>query len=180
MSTFDTLLERLKQIENIESSHVISKELHFFVEDISTTGTCALKTASSDSEKCFIVKNPNGKKICLLPIDGKDGIIKFEGSYCDAVLFSESHFSFLEMKLNAISSEERAVRKNRNKAVKQLENTIAFFDKKLERDYQTLTLEAFVATPKIYPRADTAWTNLSVEFLEKNGIPLFESSEKEY
>ncbi len=120
----------------------------------------------------------NVKKIVFIPVDGKEGLLSFSDSYCDAILFDEIDFCFVEFKLNATSVEERAVRKNRKKAITQLSNTIDLFDEKLNRNYEGLNLEAYVCTPLIYPRNDASWKTLSVEFLEKYGISIFETNQK--
>lgn len=73
-----------------------------------------------------------------------------------------------------------AVNKNRKKAIKQLSNTVETFDDKLDMDYTGLDLDAIVSTPETYPRHDTAWVNFEVEFLEKYGVPLSETTEKEF
>lgn len=129
-----------------------------------------------DDKKLFNIYN--AKKVVFIPVDGKEGLLSFSDSYCDAILFDEIDFCFVEFKLNATSAEERAVRKNRKKAINQLSNTIELFDQKLDRNYEGLHLEAYVCTPLIYPRNDASWKDLSVEFLEKYNVPIFEANEK--
>jgi len=46
------------------------------------------------------------------------------------------------------------------------------------QNYQGLSLEAYVCTPETYPRNDASWKELSINFLEEYGIPLFEMNEK--
>jgi hypothetical protein len=128
-----------------------------------------------DDTKLFQINN--AKQVVFTPVDGKEGLLGFD-SYCDAILFDETDFCFLEFKLNATSAEERAVRKNRKKAINQLSNTIELFDEKLDRNYEDLHLEAYVCTPLIYPRNDASWKDLAVEFLEKYSISIFETNEK--
>jgi hypothetical protein len=132
--------------------------------------------ADFDKNKAFEVEN--SKLVGFIPIDGKYGLLKFDDSYCDCIIFDENDFCFLEFKLNATSLEVRAVRKNRKKAVKQLGNTIQLFDEKMSNDYEGLKLEAYVGTPETYPRENTAWESLKVEFLETYGIELFEGTKK--
>jgi hypothetical protein len=129
-----------------------------------------------DENKIFVVKN--SKLIGFIPIDGKKGLLGFGDSYCDFLFFDENDFCFVEFKLNSLSTEPRAVRKNRKKAVNQLSNTIDFFDNQLNKYYEDLNLEAYVCTPETYPRNDTAWTAIEVAFLERYGIPLFEKRDK--
>lgn len=129
-----------------------------------------------DETKLFYILN--AKFIIFIPIDGKNGLLGYGESHCDCVLFDENDFCFIEFKLNAISIEGRAIRKNRNKAINQLSNTIDLFDKKLERNYESLNLEAYVCSPQSYHRDDASWKSISVAFLEKYGISLFETNEK--
>lgn len=74
----------------------------------------------------------------------------------------------------------RKVNKNRVDAIGQLKNTINLFDEKLERNYAGLNLEAYVCTPEFYkyPAFNSSWQELAEEFLEENGIPLFERNDK--
>lgn len=150
----------------------------FYIVD---NGTSEIHSECEDENKCFAIKNQNNKEICFIPIDGNNGLLNHRGtSCCDAVVFNEQYFCFLEFKFNATSVEIRAIRKNRKKAIEQLSKTIDFFDDQLDKDYLDLKLEAFISTPKTYPRQDTAWVNIEVEFLEEYGIPLFETNEKEF
>ena len=137
----------------------------------------AYKTVNGfDETKLFHIINV--KFIIFIPIDGKNGLLGYGDSHCDCVLFDENDFCFIEFKLNAISIEERAIRKNRSKAIYQLSKTIDLFDTKLEKNYQGLNLEAYVCSPQSYPRDDASWKSISVAFLEKYGISLFETNEK--
>lgn len=117
--------------------------------------------------------------ICFIPIDGKNGVLGGR-SNCDFIFFNKKDFCFVELKLNATVVEERPIRKNRKKAIDQLKHTINFFDEELNKNYLNLNLEAYVATPSIYPRENTAWQSLKVEFLEQTGIILYETDIKTY
>lgn len=129
-----------------------------------------------DDNKLFKVSN--SKSMIFIPIDGKKGILGYGKSQCDCIIFDENDFCFIEFKLNATSVEERAIRKNRKTALKQLSNTIILFDDKLKNNYEQLTLEAYVCTPLSYPRDDASWKSLAVEFLENNRVPVYETAEK--
>ncbi len=112
----------------------------------------------------------------FIPIDGKKGLLGFGDSHCDFVFFDGNDFCFVEFKLNATSLKK--VDENRNKAIKQLSNTIDLFDDKLAKNYEGLNLEAYVCTPEFYPRFNSSWAGFAEEFLEKYGIPLFEINDK--
>jgi len=133
------------------------------------------ETIPFDKTKVFAIYNST--EICFVPIDGK-GLLKT--SHCDFVFFNEKNFCFVELKLNATSIDERTIENNRKKAVKQLKNTIAYFDGKLSRNYFGLNLEAYIATPDIYPQENTAFQSIKVKFIEETGINLFESRIKKY
>ena len=129
-----------------------------------------------DHSKLFTIKNV--RRLALIRIDGRKGIIGFGTSQCDFVFFDENDFSFVEFKLNATSSQPSAISKNREKAVSQLLNTINEFDTKLSKNYHGLNLEAYVCSPDFYPRLNASWQALAEDFLEQHGIPLFEQSGK--
>lgn len=172
------MLVHLNKIDNkAEIIGKVYKDKLFYITDINGESSISLSCDCSDNT--FTIKNNNSKNIGFVPIDGKGGLLGFGVSYCDAIIFNDSLFVFLEFKLNATSLTSRAVRKNRKKAVSQLSNTIDLFDNKLDKDYKGLKLEAYVSTPITYPRADTGWQSFEVEFLEKYGIPLYEDISKE-
>ncbi len=127
-----------------------------------------------DDTKLFRIYN--AKQVVFVPIDGKHGLLGFSDSYCDVIIFDESHFCFIEFKLNATSIKKSTQR--RAEAIGQLSNTIDFFDNKLAKNYEGLALEAYVGTPLIYPRNDATWKKLAVGFLENYRMPLYETNEK--
>ena len=57
-------------------------------------------------------------------IDPNEGLLGFGDSHCDFIVFNDTDFCFVELKLNAISLNK--VNQNRNKGVKQLSNTIDY------------------------------------------------------
>ncbi len=133
-----------------------------------------------DEEKLFKIKN--AKSIGFIPIDGKQGLLRLlkldEESHCDFVFFDQNDFCFVELKLNATSLKEKSISDNRQKAISQLKNTITLFDNKLSKNYEGLSLEAYVCTPDTYPKVNASWRELAQEFLEEMGILLFEKNEK--
>jgi len=180
MKPVEKLLEKLKVIEKVERYYLTSSIKQLYIKDNQKTGTSTLSETCENIKLCFSISNTSGKSVHFIPIDGKEGILGFGISNCDAVFFSEKQFSFLELKLNATSLADTAVLKNRRKSVGQLESTIQFFDEKLEKNYEGLSIEAIIATPSFYPRLDSSWQDISTEFLEKNRIELFETTKKVY
>lgn len=177
MSNLIQLLNNLGNVKNDISNFIKIETKDFYIIDIDGQSQISDTTVV---DACFSVINEYSDDIYFIPIDGKNGLFGFGNSNCDAIIFNKEYFCFLEFKLNATSTKERAIRKNRKKAISQLSKTINYFDEKLEKDYCGLYLEAFVSTPTTYPRKDTAWMDLEVQFLEEYGIPLFETNEKEF
>ena len=133
------------------------------------------ETIPFEGNKVFAIYNST--EIYFIPIDGR-GLLKT--AHCDFVFFNEQDFCFVEMKLNATSTDERTIEDNRKKAAKQLKHTITYFDEQLSNNYFGLTIKAFVATPDTYPQEDTSFQSIKVNFLEETGIDLYESREKRY
>ena len=183
-NNFDNLKDVLEVELRKDFSIIDHKGQSFIVLSINIEdGTFTIKvngkhTVASDfyDTKLFNIKD--AKTVAFIPIDGKKGLLGFGDSYCDFVIFDGNDFCFVEFKLNATILEERAIRKNRKKAINQLKNTIALFDSKLNRNYNDLSLEAYVCTPETYPRGDKGWTDLAIAFFDEVAIPLFEQNEK--
>jgi rRNA maturation protein Rpf1 len=135
-----------------------------------------IKIGNTNEDNLFRVESK--EKIVFIPIDGKKGLLQDGNSKCDFIIFDDTTICFVEIKLNATSEAERAIRKRRREALDQIIDTIYIFDKKLNEDYKGLKLEGYVCTPKIYPRKNAAWDSLAVEFLEEYGIPVFETNIK--
>lgn len=186
---FDALKTRINaDFEGIENYLQMELSESFSIIDYKNEGSFILKNneiffkneaieiTDYDSSKGFFIKN--NKKTVFIPIDGKKGFLGFGDSHCDFILFDENDFCFIEMKLNAESEGERAINKNRKKAISQLTYTITFFDEKLMKNYEGLTREAYISTPPFYPRKNASWEQMAVEFMEIYGIQLFESTEK--
>ena len=177
MNPAQKLLEKLKAIDRVEEFYETSTKNKFYIIDVDETAI--LTDTCADINGCFSIINPSLKTIYFIPVDGK-GIIGKTMPCCEAVIFNDMHFSFLELKLNATSQTRRAIYRNRIEAVSQLENTIKFFDEKLDSSYEGILLEAIIATPKFYPRLNSSWIDIADEFLEKNRITLIEVIEKTY
>ncbi len=180
MSEFDSMQEVLAaSIEKLSDYLQIEKRPTFIIIDDDTDGPLIVQDTTDenyDYSKCFTVSNV--QKIGFIPIDGKNGLNKFGVDRCECVFFDNANFCFVEFKLNATSLKDRAVAKNRRDAIKQLEATINFFDKKTNRNYANLILEAYICTPPEYPQNNARLKELAAIFLEKNGIGLFEQNYK--
>ncbi|MTJ54744.1 hypothetical protein FJR38_19780 [Anabaena sp. UHCC 0253] len=146
------------------------------LDDEFTIRLNGVDTVRSGFEPTKLFNISNAKIVGFIPIDGKKGLLGFGDSHCDFIFFDETDFCFVEFKLNATSP--RKVNKNRVDAIGQLKNTIGLFDKKLAKNYAGLNLEAYVCTPEFYPRFNASWQELAQDFLEENGILLFERNDK--
>jgi hypothetical protein len=180
MNRLDKLKKKLdEQIPGISNYLQLKLADEIWIaEDEKTKTACIIKEKSTtDLTKVFAIIHSS--EIAFIPVDGKNGLCG-DVSNCDFVFFNELNFCFVELKLNASSPEERAIRKNREKAVEQLKQTIHYFNSKLNGNYLSLDLEAYISTPDIYPRRNTAWQLIKMKFLEETGINLFESRKKEY
>jgi hypothetical protein len=188
LNSFDKLNDVLEIELRDEFSIIDHKGQAFIIGNINPenntftiwqNGKCITENDFDDT-KVFNIKN--AKVVGFIPIDGKSGLVRIlkvdEESHCDFVLFDENDFCFVELKLNATSLGERAIRENRQKAIKQLKNTIALFDQKLDKNYGNLELEAYVCTPETYPKANASWQELALDFLEEVGVRIFEQNEK--
>jgi len=205
MSQFNAIQKHLfDTIPKISKFLQIELRAEFSVIDYSKLGTSCIVPIQSDNtytirqneieivaEDFFdptkLFKVSQAKTMGFIPIDGKKGLLGFGTSHCDFVLFDEHDFCFVELKLNAEEISEdnkdelraiRKIRKNREKAKDQLSNTIDWFDNQLAKNYEGLTLEAYVCTPQSYPRQNAAWEALATAFLEKYGFHLFEENSK--
>jgi hypothetical protein len=177
MNKFELLEQRLNQaFENFSKVFKTELNKNFYIAENEKTSTAYI-ILKNELDKVFTVEN-NSLKAGFIPIDGKFGLLSCGKSHCDFILFNENDFCFIELKLNASSSEERAVRKNRKKAVDQLSSTIDLFDEKLNSNYEDLNLEAYICTPQIYPRSNTAWQEIQIKFLESKRIELYEQNKK--
>jgi len=178
MNPAEKLLEKLKFINKVEECLEPSSENQLYIKDIS--GTAILTNACIEQIYCFSIINKMSNDIYFIPIDG-EGIIGNTTKCCDAVIFDDIYFTFIELKLNAKGKSRRRIYQIRTKAVEQITNTINFFNDKLNKNYEGLSLEAIIATPETFPRADVRWAKIAVKFAdENNGIPLIETTKKIY
>ena len=189
LNSFDRLNEILEielrdefpiiDIEDKRSFIVVDKNLDDNTFIICRNGINTTQT-SFDSTKVFNIKN--AQTVGFIPIDGTDAclmqLLATGEKRCDFVFFDEYNFCFVELKLNATSERKRRVRTIRINAIEQLKTTITLFDLKLSGNYEGLVPEAYVCTPKIYPRENASWQNLAEKFLEEVGIKIFEKDQK--
>lgn len=175
----------------------IDEEQSYIIKEQISNGQCELVANEKlevvyDEDKTFKVTNANGFK--FIPIDGKEGLMaaletgkerlrEENKSRCDCVMFDEKNFCFLEFKFNVKIPEigkpkKRAIKNNFQKAVNQIKSTIDKFDDLLDKNYQGLKLEAYVVTPKRYPKSSAYTRSIDKKFVEEYKVLLFDVNEK--
>jgi hypothetical protein len=162
-----------------------------YLEDNETSGKTVFinngVTEEHLANKCFKIDNLSSKEILLWAIDG--GFIgagrplsEIYPKKCDCAFGFDNFIGFVEFKVNATSSNERTILRNREKACEQIGQTIYFIRDALGLvDFLKIegyTFEAYICTPPTYPNKSTALDSLAIEFLETHKIGLFEVSEK--
>jgi len=177
--TLSTFLNTLSKTEILVAEYEKNNTAYILTNIDIINKTCLIEGITIPLDETNVFYIYNSPIVDFIPVDGKRGLLG-GSSNCDFVFYNEHHFCLVELKLNASSLEERAIRKNRVKAVSQLTNTINHFDSVLSKNYSELNIEAYVSTPDIYPRENTAFQSIKVNFLENTGIELFEGREKRY
>lgn len=131
----------------------------------------------------FHIKNYSKSLISLIAVDGclyKSN----DGERCDGVIFGLNDICFFELKFNITSDRGQRKRENFKKAISQLESTINYFKTcfvSTNKNLLEFNLEAFVCMQDTsYPRDKASRNQKKVEFLERNGIPLFDENIKEF
>ncbi len=183
------------QIENREAFEIMELDddkQSYLIKNKVSDDWCELvskeKLEVYNADKAFKVSNANC--FTFIPIDGDKGLMtsieteRIRGgktSRCDCVLFDERTFCFLEfkMKVKVDEPQKRAIKENFKNAVEQLKSTINKFNELLNQNYPELELEAYVATPPIYPKNSAFTRSIDREFLlNYPDVKLFETNEK--
>jgi hypothetical protein len=196
MQEFISNLKRIlpDRKQSLQNCIAIENRSELFIEDSDTVGKSIFVNDELTEEyklnSCFKLDNPNSVEILLWAIDGcfvgkGKKLSKTYPKKCDCVLGYKNFIGFIEFKLNADPLALPAtIRKNREKAIEQIEHTIYFLKETLNLtdtffEIDGYTIEAYLCTPPMYPNKNTSITDLALEFLETHGVPLFEKSEKE-
>jgi hypothetical protein len=125
-NSFDNLNDAL-EVELRENFSIIDHQGQSFIvlnsnleNQTFTIRVNGIDTVESDFDDTKVFKIVDAKTVAFIPIDGRNGLLGFGDSCCDFVFFDDNDFCFVEFKLNATSLEERAIRKNRKKAIDQV------------------------------------------------------------
>ena len=130
----------------------------------------------SDQLQGFLISNPQGKEIHLLAVD-HCLFGPADPSRCDCIVFDDKFFCFVELKVGVGLRKSAA---NLNEARDQLGATIRYFRGNAHSiDTYGFVLEAYVVMRSdVYPKHSNRWLQVSVAFLEKYGVRVFERNEK--
>lgn len=123
----------------------------------------------------FTVQNPNLNEISILLIDGCMFSSNDE-TRCDFAVFDKKVFCFVELKMPESS---RGVHANRNKAKKQLINTIKLLKSKVK--FSTKRIEAYLCLGDTPPRpAQTAQLLDEIVTFADIGATLYHGNSKKF
>jgi len=139
---------------------------------------------ADETEKGFKVINVKQKTIYHLPTDHcfLEHLATYQGKRSDCIIFDDTHFCFVELKLDVTSHRKAA--DEAGEARDQLGAVIEYFKKSFQtasKDFLGYNLEAFVVMQqKIYPRHRARLVPLQKRFKDMYGVELFEKSEKAF
>jgi len=140
----------------------------------------------TDVPVCFKIHNPKCKLIHFIAVDACFITDSYTGKYNDCIVFDDTDFCFIELKLNVISTYKRTMRKRIPGAVEQLGAMIDYFNAGFQgasKDFMSLgfNYEAYIVLPtRSYPQNTASKTNRKVKFAKKYKIKLFEDNQKTF
>ncbi|NOX46283.1 MAG: hypothetical protein GXO89_04820 [Chlorobi bacterium] len=153
-----------------------SKDQFFVVEN--EDNVSIIRDFALEDEPCLKIKNKN-LQIGFLAFDKcyVEKIKQYSGLRCDCLLFSNNYLVFVELKLDVTSRRKTA--DNLKEGRKQLSNTISYFHRYFNVDFQSFSNNAIVVLPKqFYPRNQARLAILKKRFLIDNfGVEYFEDVE---
>ncbi len=137
--------------------------------------------------RCFVVGNPSGLIVVLLPLDNKivTGVHITRGGICDCLILTEKELSFVEFKTNVTSTNNNTLTQRADDAIGQLWNTYENIVKPrcckaLNNHDLSISVDFHVVFDK-----DLNVTGVSAElmdkqtdFIEDKKLPLFFDNEK--
>lgn len=159
----------------------VTSTVHFFLldqEDESNTGVSFFENLPpfADRDKYLEVSNPG----C-----NETGIWKYGGCFissetqCDVILLNPEKIAFVELKLNAKSVKPTLVLKHRKKGISQLSESITRLQNEFDQaspKWPFASMEAYLCTPKAYPKASSGYHELCRDFYDKFGVEIIETS----
>lgn len=161
-----------------QNEHIVDLEDN----KVSVFVTPTIGQVEDSAKKFFEVHNPINKDFSLLQID--HGVINTSKTKkCDCAVIDDLDCAFVEFKTNAVSVNTDTIKRNYNKALRQLSITIDIFRSGLisiGKDLDKLrNMEAYVCFKKGYPRRTASEGTYRVKFAETNRCALYFDSKKE-
>lgn len=158
-----------------KSEHIVDST----AQSISGFVTPTFGAEEDADEKYFELLNPMPVDFSLLQVDhglipdGATGVKK-----CDCVVASEKELALIEFKANALSDNNKTIKKNYKKALTQLRLTYGYFKTCLATHGMSLIsirdVEAYVCFKRGYPRLTSSEILYRTTFAaETDGVPLY-------
>ena len=143
---------------------------------VDDNAACVSRFAGADeTADCFFADNHAGRLVHLLAIDHKL-LSNIPGGVADCAVLHEDRFCIVEFKLNAEGNSVEAVNYTYDKAVSQIENTLAIFERKIREagvDFYTATeVVCNVVVAEKFPRASATEQHLLVQFADAHQLDL--------
>ncbi len=160
-----------------------------FVYDDNDLGYTDWKDTTPDFvAKCFLVKNPNGAVIVLLPLDGRiiTGRSVSKGGVCDSMLLTEKEMSLIEFKTNVISTSYQTIRQRALEGITQLWHTYnAIIEPrcmKFSKNLRLLSVDFYIVFNRELEVVgiNSELMDLQNEFFENNKRLLYFGNEKTF
>lgn len=166
---------------NVLGCHSSDASLRF---DIIEDGACSRIVKSATPS--FQVTNSKQKLVHFVAIDNCffSNSDSYHGKRIDCIVFDDSDFCFVELKLNVTSGKTRLQRTQ--EAIEQLGAIIEFFRmsfRSFSRDFLSLgfNCEAYVVFPTfVYPKDRSGAKNRMVRFALLHGVRLLEDNKKTF
>lgn len=142
---------------------------------------------TADVSRSFIARNDNETEIVLLPLDNRiiSGPAVTKGGVNDCAILTEKQMSLIEFKTNVTSNSDKNIEDKTSDAIKQLWHTFneiisprcsakgISLEKAVDIDFFVIFDSNLDVTNVTASRLDK-----QMEFLQKNGFPLFFNNEK--
>jgi len=178
------LLEDLKDVfaeEKITACYARNSNSQFDI--IESNG---ISYVVQNMEPSFKVKNPKLFVVHFMAVDQclLSSSDSYKGKRNDCILFNESDFCFVELKLDVASIKHR--RERTAEAIEQIGATIEHFVESFNHKSKNFmsfgfTYEAYIAfRTKVYPRDPASAKNRKVKFATRYNVELFEQNWKEF
>lgn len=184
MDRGELLLEDLRKIfvTQISACYTTVSDREFDIIEDNNGRSCVVKNAAPSLH----VTNFHGCTIHFIAVDNCVFLSSDNHERNDCIIFGDSDFCFIELKLKVISDKEETRRQRTEKAVSQLGATVEYFKQKFmgqSKNFLALgfNYEAYIVLPTDkYPRDSATAKSRRVNFFSRYGVRLFERNLKEF